>query len=195
MRRGFHGSYLGAHSILRAHPIGVVEQKPKNPKNRVRRGSAIVWAGAAVLGTISELSSDMPTRILNRAEVDKLKHIKSKVKVRGGTSVVVSSGIAGSRSIFFSEDTLRESEALIGLGGNGFGKFMVETNSKLRDLKSKDLIEIAEIFNKQGWKTFTGVSWTANLVGVFCQLCRKSASDTRLVRQKSKSKKKKSYLR
>lgn len=131
-------------------------------------------------------------RLLSPFEVNKIRHIRSPTKIAIRTKPVPSSGIAGVQNVLFTAKKLRECEALIGLGQDGFGKFMNETNAQLESLKSKDLVEIAEIFNERGWKTFTGVSWTADLVGVFGLRCKKIGCKIKVTKSKAKPRKKKS---
>ena len=152
VRKGFHVSYLGGHSIIHADPYG------GGKKGKLRRNNAIVWAPDTYS---SEAEAVTPkSRLLKSSEVNRLRHVRPRTK---------SQGIRASNDISFAYDTVRLSEETLGLGKKGFGKFAISTNLLLLQFGRFDLAEIAILFNKRGWKTLTYAGWNATLVGVFIQ--------------------------
>ena len=114
VRKGFHLSYLGGHSIIHADPFG------GGKKGKLRRNNAIVWAP----DTYSpEAESVTPkSRLLKPSEVNRLRHVHPRTK---------SQGIRASNDILFAYDTVRLSEDTLGLGKKGFGKFAISTTQCL----------------------------------------------------------------
>ena len=174
-RKGLHGTYFGGSTIIRVHPVGV------EPRSEQPSVSKLIWTSDTPKSEAEANGNKIAyARLLKRADVNKLMHIRPKKRKFGITSC---------SKILYTDDVVERSVSLLGSGKKGFGEFAIATNSLLLQFGQFDLAEIAILFNKRGWKTLTDASWNATLVGVFIQRFGLLRSKVKVQKRKSKPKK------
>ena len=142
------GSYFGANSIEKKHPVGF-------GKRKTRLNGSISWAKEGQTGEIVE------SRLLSPAEADKLRHV-------GANSYNEAETPPSKLQNYKSAD--ERSKLRIGYGKKGFGDFTKKTNLLVEKFDLEKPRTIAAALNRQGWKTLASEKWDTKLVEIYLLL-------------------------
>jgi hypothetical protein len=149
-KRGFHSTYLGAHSIVRAHPVGVENIKKSG------RASILPWADP------SKASEKLIPMIAPSGPFILTAKRKKKLIPNCITSQFLLNYKFSSNFWNFDNLTLQ-----LGIGRKGFRDFHARTKTKIIAASSKDFRYIADTLNIKGHRTFGREIWDATLVEAF----------------------------
>jgi hypothetical protein len=149
-RKGYHGNYLGGHTIIRTHPVGL----DKSAKKR-QLLTGLNWADRSKDG-------GKPAIFVNELMI-----IDATGKLTIGAAKRHSSKWLLHKRFMRSAECVETYRTMIGVGLSGFSAFYVKTKTKMAKFRLGSSTEVAKLLNEANCKTYHGQRWNSKSVEMF----------------------------